>query len=292
MKELFDKHQSKLIVLILLLVPALLLLTSRSSEVGHSPSSSFGRWGKGAMGWGQLGVITATSGVVGNISGWFTSESTEELDRLELENRLLREEKARLIGVLQENARLRELVGFKQGYPNFELVPARVISRDVTPYFRVIKVRVDATDARIKPRMPVVVAGGVVGQVHDVQDGWADVVVLSDPRSRIDVISQRNRAHGVVQGLGHERDYAAKISYLSEKDKIGEGDVIVTSGMGGVFPRELIVGRVTSVAPDERGLFQDVQIQPAVDLSRIDEVFIITSTIDEASGQVAPLEEP
>lgn len=285
MKDLLVKHRNKIVTLVLVTMPMVMIATSAGAGVGEDPQTPPGRLARAGLGWGHVGVIR----VMGNVGGWldraFASELAEENERLEREVARLREEKARLIGVLQENARLRELVGFRRAHPEFELVPARVIARDTTPYFRVIKIRVRLEGAHIEPRMPVVVAGGVVGQVHQVYDGFADVVVLSDPRSRVDAVSQRNRAHGVVQGLGHERDYQARVAYLSEKDSVRVGDVMVTSGMGGVFPRELIIGSVTEVAPDERGLFQEVTLEPAVDLSRLDEVFIITGKIRAGEGQ-------
>ena len=278
MNHVLEKHRDKLVILILLLTPVALMATSSGAQAGTGSISSPGGWTRGAILTGQTGVIEIFGGAQGIIASWFVSELSRENASLREELALLREEKARLIGVLQENARLRSQVGFKDAHPEFELVPARVIARDTTPYFRVLTVKIQHEGADLKPRMPVVVAGGVVGQIHRVHEGWADVIVLSDPRSHIDTLSQRNRAHGVVQGLGRERDYRARVSYLSEKDDIQPGDTMVTSGMGGVFPRELIIGTVLTAAPDERGLFQEVTLAPSVDFSRLDMVYVITNT--------------
>jgi rod shape-determining protein MreC len=177
--------------------------------------------------------------------------------------------------VLQENERLRKLLGFKTRRPELALVPARVVARDTTPYFRVVTLKL-SSDVPLQPRMPVIAAEGVVGQVHRVFADYAEVILLGDPRHRVDAVTQRTRAQAVIEGLGHERDYHAKLSYLSEKDEVRVGDVVVTSGMGGVFPSELVIGTVASVEKSEKGLFQDAVVSPAVDASRLSEVFVVT----------------
>lgn len=275
MKDLLITHRSKFVALLLCLTPLLLLATSAGASAGDA-SRATPSWSFSLLSGAQLAMIDLT----GRFASLFgEGELLKDVARLEAENAVLREEKARLIGVLQENERLRRLVGFKQSHPEYQLLPARVIARDTSPYFRVFSIRLARSEGdNLAPRQPVVVAGGVVGQIHEVHDDYAQVVLLSDPRSRIDVISQRNRAHGIAFGLGHERDYTASISYLSEKDSVREGDVMVTSGLGGTFPPELIVGEVIAVSPDERGLFQQVVISPAVDLSRVEEVFVITGS--------------
>ena len=222
---------------------------------------------------GMHSVIGTTGGFFRTLTGGDQSGEIEEL-RLEVEQ--LREEKTRLIGVLQENSRLRGMVGFQQTHPEFDLVAAEVIARDISPFFRVIKIKIRSSQP-LEPRMPVVSAQGVVGQVHRVYEGYADVILVSDPRSRIDAISQRNRTLGVIEGLGHEADYRARVAYVTERDEVRVGDTMVTSGMGGVFPRELIVGEIVEVDLNTEGLFQEVVIEPTVDFARLEEVFVITN---------------
>ena len=97
--------------------------------------------------------------------------------------------------------------------------------------------------------------------------------------------------------MGHDRDYYAKISYLDQKDSVRPGDVMVTSGMGGYFPRELVIGKVLTVEPDERGLFQYAELEPAIDFGRLDTVFIITGkkapeALDPSTPPVDPNPSP
>lgn len=276
MKEFFHKHRRKFVTLLLLALPFLLMATGDGDDsVGRPKRSRAVGLLRGSLTWTQARATPMLAQATDATAHLGSGAPTPAIEALERENARLREENARLIGILQENMRLRELVGFKTRHPEFELVPARVVSRDISPFFRVLRVQIKPASP-VQERMPVVVAGGVVGQVHEVFDDYAEVVLVSDPRSRIDVVSQRNRAQGVVQGLGHERDYQAKIAYLDEKDEVRGGDVMVTSGMGGVFPPELIIGTISQVTPDERGLFQRAILQPAVDLSRLQEVFVVT----------------
>ncbi len=194
-----------------------------------------------------------------------------ELDRL-------RDEHTRLLGVLQENARLRAMVGFAEAHPQLDLVPARVVAKDVSPFFRVLSIRLHTRDTRIRVGMPVVASAGVVGHVDQVAGDYADVVLAVDPRSSIDVLVQHNRARGVLQGLGHDDDYRANVAYLLRRDEVTTGDVVVTSGMGGRFPADLVVGRIIDVERQSYGLFQVVEVEPAVDFSRLEEVYIIVGS--------------
>jgi rod shape-determining protein MreC len=275
MLDFFEKHRRKLVALLLVLMPVAALGLRDEPGVGAKDSPVVVEWARGGTYWTLAATHTSLAWIGDIWDGIASGGSTGEIERLEEKVARLQEEKSRLIGVLQENARLRELVGFKKQHPEYNLVPARVIGRDTTPYFRVLKLRLKSSE-KLEPRMPVVVADGVVGQIHDVQGHYADVIIVSDPRSRIDAVNQRNRAPGIVQGLGHERDYLARIAYLSQKDEVRKGDVMVTGGMDGVFPKELIVGQVSAVDRAERGLFQEVKLEPSVDFSRLDEVFVIT----------------
>lgn len=271
--SLWQRHRRKFAGLLVVLIPLMMMSSKAGAGVGGSTGFP-GRVGLGVMGSLQTVVYMPITAASGLLSGWFTGDSTTESQQLNAEISRLREEKSRLIGVLQENERLRKMLGFKVRRPELELIPGRVVARDTTPYFRVVTLHV-TTDVPLSPRMAVISAEGVVGQVHRVFADYVEVILVSDPRHRVDAITQRTRAQAVVEGLGHERDYRAKLSYLSEKDEVRVGDVVVTSGMGGVFPAELVLGTVASVERSERGLFQDATLAPSVDASRLDEVFIV-----------------
>lgn len=283
MKDLLRRYRAPGLVLLLLAVPFYTLGSTRGDRAKQGPVDRLAFQAVGA-------IQNQADGVFGRLGGFWDDyvdlvDVKAENERLREENARLREENVRLQGILQENARLSRMVEFKQSRPNLQLIPARVIAADVSPYFRVLRIRLDTAEG-IKPGMPVVAAEGVVGQVEAVSGTYCDVMLAVDPRSKVDILTQTNRARGVLIGLGNEKDYLARIGFLLRRDEVEEGDVVVTSGRGGLFPKELLVGRVASIEKQEYGLYQTAIVEPAVDFSRLEEVFVIvgdglSSTADE-----------
>lgn len=228
-----------------------------------------------------IGFMQSQSdGLFGRLGGFWDDyidlvDVKAENDRLRDENARLREVNTRLQGILQENARLSKMAGFRSSRPGLELIPARVIAADVSPYFRVMRLRLDVGAGEIEPGMPVVSPEGIVGQIESINEGYCDVMLAIDPRSKIDILTQNNRARGILSGLSNETDYRAKIGFLLRRDEVEVGDVVVTSGRGHRFPKELLVGRVLEIEKQEFGLYQTAIVEPAVDFSRLEEVFII-----------------
>lgn len=275
MWEVLLRYRRPVLVVLLVVQPLLLIFMGRPHE----------RPEVGVLGGALLQVVAtsqnATFQAVGGIGDVWDDyirlvDVNRENERLRLELARLEEERVRLLGVMQENARLRAMVGFQDSAPQLQLRPARVIAKDITPYFRVARLRLDEGEAVARPEMPVVSPSGLVGQVTMVAGDYCDVLLTVDPDSRIDVLVQRNRARGVLVGTGSDREYSARIAFLLQRDEVVPGDVIVTSGYGGRFPPELIVGYVESVAESAPGLFQEVLVRPSVDFSRLEEVFLIT----------------
>lgn len=261
----------------LLIALGLVLVERRHPIVSHGPIADLGLEGMGATRDASSLGLAAVGSFWDQYVDLVGVRTENQQLRVELER--LREEHARLLGVMQENARLRNMVGFMEAYPTLQVVPARIIGRDVSPFFRVTSIRIQVDPARVEEGMPVVASAGVVGHVSQVEGAWAEVVLAVDPRSSIDVIVQRNRARGIANGLGHADDYHSRIAYLLRRDQVRVGDVVVTSGVGGRFPPDLVVGRVASVPAAEFGMFQEVVLEPAVDFSRLEEVFVIVDEV-------------
>ena len=278
MKSVFQRYQTQAVMIAIIAIPLIIFVVS-AKERTETPIL-------------ERPLLTGVSKLqnhndylVGNTSNFWDEyinliHTQRENERLHKENAKLREENIGLQGILQENARLTKLVGFKQQRPIYHLEPARVIAADMSPYFRVLHLRLETESEDIAPEMPVVSADGVVGRIERVDGRYCDVMLTVDPRSQIDIMTQLNRSRGILSGTGSDKSYDAKISYLLRRDEVEEGELVVTSGRTGKFPKELPIGRIKTINTKSFGLYQEVTVEPIVDFSRIEEVYIITGTVD------------
>jgi len=197
------------------------------------------------------------------------------LDRVRAENIAL-EEQAR------ENRRLKELLQLRQRMGG-EMVSARVIAKESSRYFRVNRIRIDRGDRdRVRSGMPVISARGLVGQIRRAWGRYADVRLLVDRTSAVDVVVQRTGARAILRGTGESNRYLCRTDYLDRDAEISVGDEIYTSGLGQAFPPSLLVGTVSAVRRREFGLYQEAEVEPAVDFSALDEVLVLTEGALEA----------
>lgn len=194
------------------------------------------------------------------------------------ENRALREQVAVLNRELEARReetlafrRLEEILEFRRstGYP---MQVAAVIGRDTTGLFETVLLNKGRLDGLAKD-MAVVTPAGVVGKTIRVYDRTARVLLLTDRSSGIATIVQRTRDQGVAQGNG---EGACSMKYLSRQSTVAVGDVIVTSGLGGVFPKGVRVGRVADVKRSGY-LLPDIEVLPTASLDRLEEVIVLLS---------------
>jgi rod shape-determining protein MreC len=188
----------------------------------------------------------------------------------------VRAENAQLRRAAEERARLEGLLRFQRETPA-ETVAARVIGRETSPFFRVTKIQLNRGQGLVRPGMPVLTSAGLVGRIHRVYGKNSDVLLAADAQSRIDVVLDRTRARGVIRGLGSPSHYRCHFEYLSRSDEVAVGDLVITSGIGGKFPRDLVVGKVSKVVRKDFGVFQEAEIEPSVDFSRLEEVLVMVA---------------
>jgi len=213
-------------------------------------------------------------------SGYFYLVNLRE-ENLELrrENDSLMMENARYREMLATHERLKKLLQFKQTI-NRPVVAAQVIGRDPSGWFKSVIID-KGIQAGIKLNMPVVNAFGVVGRVVSVSPHYAKVLLIIDQNSAVDCLIQRSRDRGMVKGLSNE---ICKLDYVVETSDVRASDVVVTSGLGGVFPKGLPVGKVLRVKKISGELFKDIEVVPTVDLSKLEEVLVILKE-DGSSNQ-------
>jgi rod shape-determining protein MreC len=175
-----------------------------------------------------------------------------------------------------EAQRLRNILALKDDY-DFNFVTARVIGREQVALSKTILINKGTADGLIAG-MPVMAAPGLVGRVFDASWHVAKILPLIDENSNIDAIVQRNRTQGIIRGAGYR---GCVMKYISKTQDVMEGDIIISSGIGGVFPKGMMIGQVNHVDRQEAGLFLRINVTPSIDFSKLEEVVVVTSADNE-----------
>jgi rod shape-determining protein MreC len=257
-----------------LLVVVIVTLTG---QVGSADGRQIGAVGQIILSWlvpVQVGMSRAADTAVGwwhalNEIGQLRSENA----RLRAEVERLTREAANLQEASAEAARLRRLVNFR-AEAGLTTIAARVALRDPSRWYTTITIDRGAGDG-VRLQDAVVTADGLVGRVMEVYPTASRVLLISDARSAVGVLVQTTRDAGVVEGQGQGM---LRLRYVSRESPLQPGDALVTSGMGGVFPRGLRVGTVREVSRPAGALFQEAVVEPAATLARLEEVLVILGT--------------
>ena len=199
------------------------------------------------------------------------------LKNLRSENEALKSRIAELQGKLTsyqeafvENQQLRRLLDFKKA-TGYETVAAQVVVHDLTGWFQTLMVDKGFSDG-VAADMPVVNEEGVIGRILDVSDHYSRVLLITDQGSAVDTLDERNRVRGILCGKDIN---GCILKFVSANLAIEEGDMLVTSGKDGIFPKGLKLGIVHSVYKDPASMFQRIDVKPLVQLSTLEEVLII-----------------
>jgi len=169
-----------------------------------------------------------------------------------------------------ENLRLRRLLDFKSSV-QAQPIAAQVVLHDMTGWFQTLIVDKGFHD-QIAPDMAVINDEGVVGRILDVSDRYGRILLITDPGSAVDAIIQRNRVRGI---LGGKDANGCILKYVRGNLDVQVGDLIITSGKDGIFPKGLRLGTVQGIFKDPVDLFQKIEVKPLVRLTAIEEVLIL-----------------
>jgi rod shape-determining protein MreC len=170
-----------------------------------------------------------------------------------------------------ENEELRRQLDFKSAVPNYQLIAAEVIGRDPSSYLQYLIIDRGLDDG-IRRGMPVLTDAGLVGRIARVSQGSSQVMLLTDSQSSVGAYIQRSRATGVVQGqLGPD----LVMNYILQDETVVVGDVILTSGLGGAFPKRLVIGQVVETRQTDVDMHQNAIVAPAVDLGELEMVMVL-----------------
>lgn len=224
------------------------------------------------------------------VKGFFTKvdsglqtlqEAQAKAEELKAENARLQTEINLLHDLSKENDRLREMLGFKTE-SQFKLLPTRIISRDPSSWWNSVQInRGWYDDKSLDKDMPVVSPRGVIGKTSVVGKNITEVILLVDENCKIAATIQGSGAQGICVGDSNYQEGRprARMKFIDRNATISVGELVFTSGLGGVFPQGLLIGTISEVPKlkdtSTAGLYQEAVIEPAVDLRQLDELFII-----------------
>ncbi len=187
-----------------------------------------------------------------------------------------------------ENQRLRALLGYKQTALQFDFLAARIIGRDSATWSSTVVINRGTKDG-VKENMVVVTEKGLVGHVVEAGPVSSKVQLILDPRSSVGTIVQRaeSRMTGIVEG-DMDNPTMPKMVNIPKTGDVQEGDIVVTSGFGGVYPKGLVVGIVSSLQNDPGGLLKISLLEPAVDFQKLEDVLVIVASREAPPQPLTP----
>ncbi len=225
-------------------------------------------------------LITNAQGGVNHFFGYFS-----DVDAIKKENEKLKKENSELTGKLEtvkiyenENETLRALLGLKESITEYETEAAQIVSRDPGNWFGTFTVDKGSANGVIVDQAVITNNKALVGRVYEVGSNWAKVITLIDPQFSAGALIERSGEYSVTEGDAQlEREGKLKLSYISKNTDIIVGDTLVTSGLGGIFPPGLLIGKVQTMKTDVQGISQYAVVEPLYDIGKIKNVLIIKS---------------
>ena len=172
----------------------------------------------------------------------------------------------------KENERLKELLQFDEGMAT-KGVLAQVVGWDTSSDFKSLRINRAAKDG-LKLQSTVVTSEGVVGYVYRMTDHFSDVLTIMNPKNRIDGIVGRIRSHGIVEGFSGQK---CIMKYVNQTDPLILNDIVLTSGLGNIYPKGLKIGVVSRIKRENYETMQYVEIAQSVNFSRLEEVIVLVS---------------
>jgi rod shape-determining protein MreC len=272
-----------LVFCLVLVAQALLLSSQVTTEGGHSALRVLLIGLFSPIQRGADGTLNAVSSL------WY---GYVDLRGVREENGRLKEEVARLEqalwmerDVIASYRRLSSVLELAERIPGDPIV-AEVVGLDASAWFRTVTVNRGSAHG-VALNAPVIAAGGLVGRVISTGSDVAQIQLLTDRDCSVGALLARTRARGVVAGSGEQASPTGlTLNYVSNLEEVVEGDLIVTSGMDGIYPKGIAIGRVASVRNGPR-LFKLVTVEPAANLDRLEEVFILeAASLSEITERV------
>ncbi len=228
-------------------------------------------------------LFTKAGNGVSNFFGYFSSvdKLKEEIGKLKLQNAELELAIDKSEIALGENEELRRLLAMKKAYPELELDAAEVVSREPSNWYNTFVIDKGAADG-VALNQPVISADkALVGRISEVGTTWSRVITLIDPAHSVGAEIVRSGEYGVAEGDSSDSlGGNLRLSFISKNANIIVGDKIMTSGLGGIYPKGLTIGKVLEIRPDMQGISQYAIIAPDADIESINAVLIVKNDMN------------
>lgn len=209
------------------------------------------------------------------------TQTEAQNQQLRQENQILLGEALRARAQVEELRRVKALCGFREQNDTLQTVPARVVGRDVSQFFQVVRLRLDIAGAKdLREGQAVITHDGVVGRIDKLSDAYADVMLVTDARSEVHANVPGKGVVGSVKGGGKRNAFTAQFSYLDSADRtqpLSPGDAVLTTGHDRVFPPGLEIGHITATPAAPTGQYQAFTLAPAVTYANLEEVLIVVN---------------
>lgn len=223
----------------------------------------------------QNGIIFLKNKISGN------EQELSNIDNLKNENQKLRNENTKLQEQLREleilkseNNTLKEYVNLKQKYSEYTTVPAYVIQRSISNYEKVIVINTGSKDG-IEVGMPVISESGLVGYIISVTDDTSKIQTIIDTASNVSANISNVQDSVILKGSLNSTDIL-KATYITADSTILQGDQVVTSGLGGIYPKGILIGTVKTIVNTKNEADRYAEIELATDFERLETVLVIT----------------
>ena len=257
-------------VLALVVLATLILLNLRNQTTARL------KLGIGGLFFPLFGLAGSAQQLAGKVTDALLprSDLLKQIEALRHENQQLRLEASQTQEMRRENDRLRKLLGWQQQKP-WKLKLASVILREPSNWWRTVQIDLGERD-QIKVNMPVLTVEGLVGRVSSVSLTHSTVLLLGDPNCRVAArVENENRDSGVIGSSGPLETDFVEMAFLSRNANLKPGQSVRTSGEGGVFPKDILIGKVVDTRPVEYGLSSAARVRLAANLNALEEVWVL-----------------
>jgi rod shape-determining protein MreC len=201
-------------------------------------------------------------------------ELLRQIENFRTTNEVLEVQALQAAAIARENNQLRALLGWQQQVP-WKLKLANVIMRDPANWWRTVQIDLGSRDG-LRENLPVLTAAGLVGRVSSVGLTRSQVILIGDPNCRVSALVENPaRDTGVVSAGGLLDTALVDLTYLSGNANLKPGQNVITSGLGGVFPKGIPIGQVVDSRPVEFGLYTEARVKLAPDLGALEQVWVL-----------------